>query len=147
MSYWKRKTWGETSLQLYSLPKILEPMDNELCFASCIFPDWDWTHNRGMFSDWELNLWPFSLEDDAPTNWATVARAVVSVLNLFWFCRSRNWGLERLIHSTPCYSLMVEVAFEPSGSFIRVTTTTSITWSLAQLFIGLAKNFMFFPVR
>ena len=38
-------------------------------------PTRDQTCNSGTCPDWELNLWPFSLRDDAPTNWATPARA------------------------------------------------------------------------
>ena len=34
------------------------------------------TGNIGMCPDWESNPWPFSLQDDTPTNWATVARAI-----------------------------------------------------------------------
>ena len=40
----------------------------------------DWTCNLGMCSDWQLNPWPFSLQEDAPTNWATPARAMISIL-------------------------------------------------------------------
>ena len=33
------------------------------------------TCDLGMCPDWESNLWPFSLRDDAPTHWVTGARA------------------------------------------------------------------------
>ena len=35
----------------------------------------DRTHNLGMCPDWDSNLQPFGLQDDAPTNKATPARA------------------------------------------------------------------------
>ena len=31
----------------------------------------DQTRNPGMCPDWGLNLQPFGVQDDAPTNWAT----------------------------------------------------------------------------
>ena len=34
----------------------------------------NWTHNLDMCLDWESNLQPFGLQDDAPTNWAIPAR-------------------------------------------------------------------------
>ena len=39
-----------------------------------------WTHNPGMYPDQESNLQPISLWADAPTNWATVARAHLIIL-------------------------------------------------------------------
>ena len=42
-------------------------------------PNWDQTHNLGMFSDGESNLRPFGLQDNVPTNWATLSR-VTNVL-------------------------------------------------------------------
>ena len=39
------------------------------------------THSAGMCSDQELNLQPFGVWDDTPTNWATPARALVG----FWW--------------------------------------------------------------
>ena len=42
---------------------------------------WDWAHNLGICLDQELNSWPSGLQDNVPTNWATLARAP----NLF-FC-------------------------------------------------------------
>ena len=33
------------------------------------------TLNPGVCPDWESNPWPFGLQDNAPTNWATLARA------------------------------------------------------------------------
>ena len=38
-------------------------------------PSGDWTLSLCMCSDWKLNLWPSGLWDNAPTNWATLARA------------------------------------------------------------------------
>ena len=35
----------------------------------------DWTRNPGMCPEWALKPWPFSLQNDTPTNWATLARA------------------------------------------------------------------------
>ena len=32
-------------------------------------------HNLSMYPDWESNPQAFGVEDDAPTNWATPARA------------------------------------------------------------------------
>ena len=47
--------------------------------ASCVRkhaqPDQGPNHILGMCPDWELNPGPFSLQDNAPTNWATLARA------------------------------------------------------------------------
>ena len=37
-------------------------------------PTRDQTHSLGMCPDWESNLQPFGLQDDAPTNWATLAK-------------------------------------------------------------------------
>ena len=42
----------------------------------------DWTHNLGMSPDWKSNLQPYSLQDDAPTNWATLA--MVRLFNFFF---------------------------------------------------------------
>ena len=39
--------------------------------------DWDQTHNPSMCPDWELNLWPFGAQDDAPTNRVTLARGIM----------------------------------------------------------------------
>ena len=36
-------------------------------------PTRDWTQNLGMCPDWESNLQPFGVRDDAPTNWDTLA--------------------------------------------------------------------------
>ena len=41
-------------------------------------PTKDWTCNLGMCSDWELNPQLFGIQDVAPTNWATWARAAYS---------------------------------------------------------------------
>ena len=43
------------------------------CLLVCALTG-DWTLNLGMCPDWESNLWPFGLQDKAPTNWATLAR-------------------------------------------------------------------------
>ena len=32
-------------------------------------PTRDWTNNLGMCPDQELNLYPFDIQDDAPTSW------------------------------------------------------------------------------
>ena len=32
---------------------------------------WNWTHNPGMCPDGGLNLQPFGVQNNAPTNWAT----------------------------------------------------------------------------
>ena len=46
-------------------------------------PARDWTRNLGMCSDWESDPQPFDEWDDAPTNWATPARAsVIDVLKM-----------------------------------------------------------------
>ena len=39
-------------------------------------PTGDWTWNPGMCPDQESNLWPFGSWGNAPSNWATVARAL-----------------------------------------------------------------------
>ena len=54
--------------------------------ASCMHPDWDQTRNLDMCPDRESKPQPFGLGNDAPTNWATPARAAVS------FFRWENWG-------------------------------------------------------
>ena len=41
----------------------------------------DWNLNLGICYDWESNLQPFGLWNDAPTNWATLARATWYFLN------------------------------------------------------------------
>ena len=46
-----------------------------LTAASRMPPAGDQTHNPGMYPDRELNPRPFGLQDDAPTNRATLARA------------------------------------------------------------------------
>ena len=33
--------------------------------ASCTLPNWDQTQNPGMGPDWESNLWPVGLRDNA----------------------------------------------------------------------------------
>ena len=40
-------------------------------FSSTCAPAGDQIHNLGMCPDWELNLQPFGVWDDVPTNWAT----------------------------------------------------------------------------
>ena len=44
--------------------------------SSHMRPDQAQTHNLSMCPDQESNPWPFGLWDDAPTNWATLARAI-----------------------------------------------------------------------
>ena len=44
-------------------------------------PTGDQTHNLGMCPDQELNLQPFGLWDDAPTNRATLASAGMCILH------------------------------------------------------------------
>ena len=43
----------------------------------------DWTHIPGMCHDWKLNPWPFGLQNNAPNNWATPARAELPFKNSF----------------------------------------------------------------
>ena len=38
-------------------------------------PTGAWTQNLGLYPDRKLNLWPFSLQNNTPTKWATPARA------------------------------------------------------------------------
>ena len=44
-------------------------------------PTGNWTATWGMCPDQESNLWPFALQNDEPTNWATLARALNMYLN------------------------------------------------------------------
>ena len=45
-------------------------------------PTKDWTHNLGMCLVQESNLWSFSLENNAPANSVTPARAVLLFFNV-----------------------------------------------------------------
>ena len=44
-------------------------------------PDWGQTRNLGTCPDQGLNLQPFGVQDDAPTNGATLAMAVLRILS------------------------------------------------------------------
>lgn len=57
--------------------------------ASCIQPDWDWTHTLGMWPDHELNRWYFSAWDYAQSihpHWPWI---------FLLFC-SKNWPVLKL---------------------------------------------------
>ena len=49
----------------------------------------DWTCKLGLYTDWELNLWPFGLQESAPINWAIWVRAFCHILIVYtdqlWF--------------------------------------------------------------
>ena len=47
----------------------------------------------GMCPDWESNLWPSGLQDHAPTNWATLARAIVLLNEKDTWLEVRKCGL------------------------------------------------------
>lgn len=47
----------------------------------------DWNCNLGMCSDYELNMWPFSVWDYIPSNWTTLARAMFRVSMASFFIR------------------------------------------------------------
>ena len=49
--------------------------------ASHMHPDWGQTHNLGTCPDQGLNLQSFGVQDDAPTNGATLAMAVLRILS------------------------------------------------------------------
>ena len=61
---------------------------NQLPLAQALIRDQ--TCNPGTCPDWELNLWHFDLQDNAPTNWATLIKEHNS---LFWliFLLDRNY--------------------------------------------------------
>lgn len=46
-------------------------------------PTWDPACNLGVCSDWESNRRPFGARDNAPTSWATLARACAKHLRQF----------------------------------------------------------------
>ena len=58
--------------------------------VSCTHPSWDQTHNSGIKVNRQSNLWPFGLRDDAPSHWATPARAEVQ----FSYCKLDNLALK-----------------------------------------------------
>ena len=58
------------------------------------------TCNLGMCPEWESNPWPFGLWEDAPTNWAILARAKFNIFKnskkyIYWFQRERSGGREK----------------------------------------------------
>ena len=53
-----------------------------------------WTRNLGMCPDWGSNPQPFGLQDNAPTNWATLARAgKISFATPFALLILPIWGI------------------------------------------------------
>ena len=72
------------------------------CLLVCS-PTRDWTLNLVMCPDWELNLWTFALQEDAPTTWATPARA-----DFFFFFNFRQIRVYwHLIVILICIPLMI----------------------------------------
>ena len=47
-------------------------------------PDWELNCSLGLCPNWESNPWPFGLQDSAPINWATLARAKKLFVDNVW---------------------------------------------------------------
>ena len=82
-------------------------------------PTWDRTWNLGMCPDWELNPWPFGLRDDAPTNWATPARAgnFYLIFSSNWSYGEQNWGWETTVYVASIFSLSIASFYFVYGVF------------------------------
>ena len=70
--------------------KNIDVREKHLLVSSCVHPNCDETCSPGMCLNWELNLRPFSLWDDATTNWATLTRARLKLL--YWIIP--RWNIE-----------------------------------------------------
>ena len=84
-------------------------------------PTRDQTPNLCMCSDLESNLQPFGLQDDTPTNWATVARAVPDFLKLFlnsFRIASPDWAVLKVLwapfKANLCFLQLTDISLEAS---------------------------------
>ena len=64
------------------------------------------TSNVGMYPDQVLNPWHFSSWDDAPTNWATTARAV-SVILILVFLKTND--IELIFHLYIFFEVFIQI--------------------------------------
>ena len=69
--------------------------------ASCPPPTGDLACNPGMCPDWESNPQPFGAPDNAPTKWATPARAFLTERCVF----QKNHQSVTILWSSSCHCL------------------------------------------
>ena len=80
---------------------------------------WDQTHNLGMCPDQKLNPWPFSLWNNTPTNWATLARAWD--LFIFWLTlKLVSWG---------CYIQVAQTGWLKTPEIYSLTALGARVWT------------------